>query len=125
MQKVDEKYEDFVNLYFNMSILKSENGPINLESISQEAFTILKPEIDGIIAFINATTYSNIPVKHQSPYFSSTASLASAYFRKTGQSNTQTLSREDEKKFTEAFRDAIKADLTRRTMELRARNYLD
>lgn len=125
LKEMDSKYENFIQMRLTLSVLKQENPDLKIKEMSEKALIILKPEIDGILAFINATTYSNIPVKPSSKYFRGAASIASALFRKTGSGNNRLLQLEDEEKFRQVFFDSIRSDLTRRSLELKAGNYLD
>lgn len=125
LREIDHKYENFIHKRLDLAVLKQEDADAIINDMSKKAFVILKPEIDGIMAFINATQYSNISVQPNSKYFKGPASLASAYFRKTSKSKTASLNLQDEAKFREAFIDSIKSDLTQRHLDLKAGNYLD
>ena len=125
LQEIDNKYQDFIEKQLNLAVLKKEGTAINLDEIGQKAFVILKPEIEGLIAFINSSSHSNVPVKHNSKHFNGIASLSRAYFKKTGASGNKTLTKQEEDKFKESFMDTIKANLTQRLLDLKANNFLD
>lgn len=120
LHELDEKYEDYINKYLTVSVLKSQN--IEIEKIVQNVFTILKPDIDGLLAFIQASNFSNVPVNHTSKHFKGLASLAAAYFKKTGNNR---LDHTDEENFRNAFRDALIAEVNKKILDLKAGNYLE
>ncbi len=123
--EVDRKYEDFVENRVNLAVLRQENPEMSIEEISQKAYLILKPEINGLMAYVHAINYASVPIPYHSKYFKGAISLCSAYLRKKDKQNLSALASEDEAKFHESFQDAIIADMTQRMLSLKTGNYLD
>ncbi len=125
LNAIDNKYHEYIQKHLDLAVLQEESPDNTIERISLKAYTVIKPEVDSIIATVDSTPYSNIPVRHSTRYFNSAASLVSAYFRKTAATPSAPLCYEDEQRIMQAFQDSIKADLTRRHLDLRASNFLD
>ncbi len=124
-QEIDEKYNNFIEKSLNLEILSQKEHSFDVNQVTEQCFTVIKADIDGIVSFINSVTYESIGLRHSSIYFKGATSMAQSFFRKTGSGPEKTLSKEDVQAFYESFTDAIKSDLTRRLLDLRANNYLD
>ncbi len=124
-KEIDEKYQAFINNKINLDILSmsTNNKVMNIDNVLDEAFIIIKPDIDGILSYIESVNMASIKLKHESIYFKGATSLAQSYFRKTA--NNTSISQQDTIRFYEAFKDAIRSDLTRRLSEMQTRNYLN
>lgn len=117
-QAADERYEQFIEKRLTISILKKNDFNIDTKKIIQEVRIILKPEIDGIIAHINATTNaSSVKIEYESRYFGNAVRLAEELFNKTNDSNSA-MDKKDEEEMSAAFEHAIEADLARRILDL-------
>lgn len=125
LKELDEKYEEFIDKSLNLAFLQKSNEEIDLEKISQNAFTVLKPEIDGLIAWINSCNYSNIRLNYTSRFFKGVAALTASFFKKNGGNPYTRLSDKEEKKLQQAFKDAIASDLTRRILDWNTRKFLE
>ena len=124
MEEIDNKYEDFIEKRLNMALLKQEKEVFDIEKLHKNAFIILKPEIDGLMAFINAYTRLYDSSMYHSKYFKSIIPIIVSILKKMEQKGYSSLSAQDEKKIYTAFQDAIRADLTQRVLDLNAGNYL-
>ncbi|NJL13038.1 MAG: hypothetical protein HC913_08615 [Microscillaceae bacterium] len=121
-KELDQKYEDYIDKKLNLAVVFQDKQEADIDAILKQVFTILKPNVDGILAYVNSITYSSIGLKHQTRYFKGASSLTQELFRSTGDGKTMT--EEDRKRFYESFQDAIRADLTQRLIDLKANNYL-
>lgn len=123
--EIDDKYQSFINNKINLNLLSmsTDHKVMNVDTLLEEAFIILKPDIDGILSYIESISMSGIKLKHESIYFKGVTSLAQVYFKKT--TDNKPLSQQDIKKFYDAFKDAIRSDITRRLSEMQTGNYLN
>ncbi|GAB4407194.1 MAG: hypothetical protein OHK0053_33760 [Microscillaceae bacterium] len=121
-KELDQKYEDYVEKKLNLAVVSQDNQDADLDTMLRQVFTILKPNVDGILAYVNSITYSSIALKHQTRYFKGASTLTQELFRSTGDGKAMTEA--DRKRFYESFQDAIRADLTQRLIDLKANNYL-
>ncbi|MCU0448073.1 MAG: hypothetical protein MUE85_24495 [Microscillaceae bacterium] len=121
LKAIDEKYEDFVNNYIANNIVEQNKFEIDKEELAHTVLIVIKPEIESIIAHINATSSTDVPISYQSKYFKNIASIARTLFDKRHKTQHE-ISPTDESKLYAAFQDAIDADLTRRLVGLKAGN---
>jgi hypothetical protein len=119
LKGIDQKYEEFVNQYITHNIVNQDNFEIDKEELAHNALLVIKPEIESIIAHINANDYSDVPVKYNSKYFKNIARLAESLFEKRHKTHAIAISEIDEQKLYVAFQDAIVADLTQRMLYLK------
>lgn len=122
IKKMDEIYQDFIERRISLDIIRTETINIDIEKTLREIMIILKPEIDGLIAHINATTYSTAETETDSIYFSNLVAITNSFFIKSRQNQGKTLTSQDEKEYTRAVEDAIKADLQKRMLNLETGN---
>jgi len=114
----DKKYADYINAKVNYSIIKNNDEKIDKELMKNEVMIILKPDISGLISFINSSDYSSVSVNYKSSYFNNVVSLTEELFNKKGKNKNDLLSDEDEKDLFTAFEDAIISDLTNRILNI-------
>lgn len=120
LRMLDDQYEAYMSQKMLMAG-KDEALELHPEAIMDEAMIILKPNIDGLMAHINANkNYSSVNVDYYSRYFKNAVPTVEAYFQKSYLTKGQLLTEYDEKKFFSAFEDAIKSDLKQRMLELKS-----
>lgn len=87
----------------------------------EEAFVILKPDIDALIGQINSTSLSDVKIAYEPRYFKNLAFISEALFekrRKTGEH----LSERDEAKLYAAVKEAMLSDLKERALNWKIGN---
>lgn len=119
LKRIDTKYDRFVDAYISNIIVHEDRTNIDQEEILQKLQIILKPEIDGLIAFINSNDLSDVRVRYDSKYFDNLSRIAESLFQKRHTYQSHPISQDDEEKLQKALLDAIKADLLQRTLLLR------
>ena len=83
LKEIDDKYGSFVKKRITLSILEDRSMDDEVDEIIEEAMTVLRPEINDLIAHINATNVSGIKTNHKSPYFRSAVSRVDTLFTKS------------------------------------------
>ena len=91
---------------------------LNKHNIVNEAIIILKPDIEALIAHINATTYNKVKIEYYHGIFKSIAPISEQYFKQSRLHKDKNLSEADEEEFFAAFEDAIRSDLTSRLLAM-------
>lgn len=122
IESADERYQDFVEKYLANLVLEGKEVDLDfkLKEILHHAFVVLKPEIDGLIAHINATSLSDVKIKYDSPYFRNVCNVAQMLYEQRHKNNSLLVSDMDKDRLYEAFKDAIRADLMQRMLALKA-----
>jgi hypothetical protein len=120
LRKMDERYEEFAQNYLTTLILEDQDIEVRQVEFTKQIIKVLKPDIDGLLAHINATEYSDVKVKYKSKYFSGVARFAESLFYKRHKFNSIPVSEEDTKKLFETCTDAVEADLTSKLLLLKA-----
>jgi hypothetical protein len=121
LKAIDEKYEDFVLNYIANNIVEQNNFDLDKYELVHTVLVVIKPEIESIIAHINSTSSTDVPIKYNSKYFKNIAPIARTLFDKRHKTQHE-VSQMDENKLYTAFQDAIEADLTRRLLNIKAGN---
>lgn len=119
---IDSKYQDFIEKRITYNILKNESLDLDIETVAEEAMVIIKPDISGLIAHINGTTYSTAEVSYDSVYFRNAVSLTNEFYGKSRENRGKVLTNEDEQEYYGSFKDAIKSDLSKRLLDLKTGN---
>ncbi len=120
---LEDKYEDFIEKRLTLSILKKDTFDVDVDDILRQSIVIMKPEIEGILSDINATDLSTITVNANLKYFSNAVSLVNSLFQKSRAAEDKQLSPEDEESLYECVKDAIRADIAKRVLDFKTRNY--
>ncbi len=123
LSKIDLKYNEFIEKKIRSKILQEEDFNFNNDALTENVFTLLKPDIDALISHINSTNYSSARTEYKSKYFPNLPALTNEMFERSTEKADDTLSRKDEKEFYAAFHDGIKSDLILRINELKAGNF--
>lgn len=124
LREIDNKYAEFADQKTSLSIIENNELKIDEEEFAEKAFGILKPRIDGLIVFINKVNYSNVDVELQANYFQNVASYIEHAFDQSQENEKKELTKEQETEIYEAFKDAIKADITQRKLDARTGNII-
>lgn len=119
LQAIDAKYQHFVEKRIPLNILNSNSIEMNIEDLSRETFTILKPDIDGLITHIEASDIIEPEINYSSKYFKNVEALIYRTYRTTYNKSQPSPPPYNRDAFYDAFQDAIKADLTDRSIDLK------
>lgn len=130
LQNLDESYEGFVEKRLNLSLLKEQKIDLDMEVLVKEAFTILKPQIDSLVAFLINQKKPSFYTQYESHYFQGLPEILIhtsqniVNIHKQKFANNQKLEEEKEQVYT-ALKDAISADLQKRFLDLKMRGYFE
>ena len=119
LKEIDDKYTSFIKKRIRLSVLEDRSIEDEREEIIEEAMTVLQPEINELIAHINASMAGGLKTNHKSPYFRSAVSTVNHLFTKSGKNPDKALTIEDIEQLNEAFRTGIASDLTQRILDLK------
>jgi hypothetical protein len=120
LKAMDTKYEDFVNTFLTTSILSDEDINNQQDELAHQVLKVLKPEVEGLLAHINATELSDVKIQYHSKYFENIARFAESLFYKRHQFKTKPISPEEEQKLMSTLSDAVQADLTQKMLYLKS-----
>lgn len=118
---LDHKYENFTEKLIAAGVVtEGAEKIIQLDktTMSEDIFTVIKPEVDGLISHINATDLSDVKVKYISKYFKNAVRMCEEFFEKRHQHSSHILNEKDKERFYTAFKEAILADITERMVNL-------
>lgn len=122
LMRLDEKYKSFIQKRMTLSIIEKKDLKQEKQLILQEVFTVLKPDIDALIAHIHMTvvpsfraTYSS----YTSAYFHNVVSLAEEMFFSKKITTERVVQEQDREKLYQAFRESIEADITQRMLDIK------
>jgi hypothetical protein len=79
---------------------------------------VLKPEVEAILALINAVTLPGVNLKYESPHFKNAVALTQELVA-VGKGKGEILPPEQRDRYFLAFRDGIRAELAQRTLDLK------
>lgn len=119
LAKIEQKYDEFLDRKIRNRILTYSDFDINKDKIIDDALIILKPDIDGLIAHINATIYSSARTSYSATFFTNIPHLVNEMFVKSKKNKDNNLTKAEEEEMHNAFKDAIKADILQRLVRLR------
>lgn len=122
LKNVDKKYADFIERYLSNKIVNNEEENLDREELMNDVMVLLKPEIDGLLAHINATELSDVKIKYSTKFFQNALNISEELFERRNSSKAP-LNARDMDRFYESFKDAIRADLTRRLLNLKAGDF--
>ncbi len=120
---METKYADFSDKRISIIFINDNKTDFDVEKLTNEIMVVLKPDIDGLISFINAGTYSGVKVEHTSKYFANLPSLASEMFKIKAERPDKVLNQQDEKEIFNSVKDAVKSDLTNKLVNLKYGTY--
>ena len=117
---IDNQYEEFIDTKMLLAG-KEQVIDLNVEKLTEEAMEILQPGIEGLLAHINANkNYSSVKVDYYSRHFKTAVPTVDAYFVKSYHNKGVLLPDSDEEKFVNSFAKAIRSDLKKRVLQLKA-----
>lgn len=120
--EIDAKYGKLIEKSITLALLQDNNSDFNMQSFIDDSIIVIKPEIEGLIANINSIDISSASIEYNSTYFKNAISITESLFTKSYNANNKKISKSDEDELYEAFKDAIKSDLTRRKLDLKIGN---
>lgn len=122
LMRLDEKYKFFIQKRMNLSIIEKKDLKLERELILQEAFTVLKPDIDALIGHIHMTIVPNIRAtysSYSSAYFHNVIALAEEMFFSKKLTSERLVKEEEREKLYQAFRESMEADITQRMLDIK------
>ncbi len=130
VQLLDEHYDSTVEKHKTLLLMENtddKNAVILTEEAMkqyvEEAFIILKPEIDTLIGQINSKSFGEIKTDYEPRYFRNLVSITEALIEKRRRTGTgEQLSERDEAKLYAAVKEAILADLKERALNWKIGN---
>ncbi len=130
VQLLDEHYDSTVEKHKTLLLMENtddKNSVILTEEAMkqyvEEAFIILKPEIDTHIGQINSKSFGEIKTDYEPRYFRNLVSITEALIEKRRRTGTgEQLSERDEAKLYAAVKEAILADLKERALNWKIGN---
>ncbi len=120
LSKLDADYEDFIRKRITTTILHSNTIELDVDNITDESFTVLKPDMDALMSLINSKEKVLLPIRHSSPVFGSIAEQLNVLLVKYSKTSIR-LSKEDVEKIQLLLKDSIRADITKRIVDLKMR----
>jgi len=117
IKAIEQKYHDYMEKKISTILLDDQQDEIDVSGLEKEIIILIKPEMEALIAQINANTYSDVSIKLEAPRFHNLASTAELLFEKRGNNKTQSITEEDEQKLFDTIKDAVRADLVQRKVD--------
>ena len=118
-RSLDKKYESFIKKSIASSMIGREDYQLDIERLLRDSLLVIKPDIEAIIAHINATDMSGVKLIKASRFFKNAANISEEFYEKRSLNKEQPLDQDDIDRFNMAFKDAIIADLTQRKVDLK------
>lgn len=119
---IETKYNNYTETKINNRILADNSLEIDQGKLSKEVMKLIKPDIDGLISHINATTYSGARTSYDAKHFTNIPPLINEMFEKSTKRKDDTLTAEDENDFLTAFKEGVESDLISRLNKLKIGN---
>lgn len=116
LEKLDTDYEEFIHEIIAYEVSKG-NFEIKKEEITEKIWTFIKPDIEGLFAYINSVELHDVRIKYNSKYFNSLTHAAENLFQKRKKTQN-TLDEKDKKNLIEVSKNAIEADITKKLLRL-------
>jgi hypothetical protein len=108
LRKIEEKYQLAWNGYYLQ--IKDKTTEINIDSLSETIYSLIKPEINAIFDLINEVFLPNFQVAYQSSVFGE-AILKIENLCKQRVKSRKSLDKTDLKQLQETFKDCLRANL--------------
>ena len=118
-RSLDKKYERFIKRSIASSIIDREDYQLDIEQLLRDSLLVIKPDIDVIIAHINANKMSGVKLIRASRFFKNVTNISEELYEKRSLNKEQRLDQDDIDRFNMAFKDAVIADLTQRKVDLK------
>lgn len=117
LKEIDEKYEKFAGQHISIKVLRDRDDAIDSRRLNKELLVYLKPQVDALIAHVNATKIGSISIGYRSKYFPNLITLTEATFRSSQDNTSKKLLGHEENKFYEAIKDGVASDLAKRRLD--------
>jgi hypothetical protein len=128
VQMLDEHYDSTIEKHKTLLLMENSGeksaAMLTDEAMQQyvdEAFIILKPDVDTLIGKINSKSLTDVNLEYKARYFKNLASLTEALMEKRRRTGEQ-LSERDEVKLYAALKEAMLADLKERALNWKIGN---
>lgn len=119
IKALEMKYESYVEKHIRNHILEAHNLQIDANQLAKDSLTVIRPDLDGLIALINSTTYSSVHIDYIAQYFPNLVSLTEDYFRQSRKNQSKRLTEIEQETFRKTALDAIHADIQKRLLDLK------
>ena len=122
IEAMEKKYEIYVEKNIHNHILEKNDLHVDPNQLAKDSLSVITPDLNGLIALINTTTYTAVDINYTAQYFPNLVSLTENYFLQTQKSKTKKLSPQEEENFRTNALDAIHADIQRRLLDVKIGN---
>lgn len=119
--KMEQKYQGFVENYVTNQVLQTDDLTINAESLAKDAFTVILPDLKGILSIVNSTIYDSVTLDTKANYFPNLVGLTEEYFVRSVKNESKMLLPNEEEAYFIAAKEAILSDIKQRLVELQIR----
>jgi len=118
LQRLEMKYEEFMDRSLARFIIDDIEKRLDEGKLREDILTLIKPEVEALVALINATEMMDIGIKYQSTYFNNVSVQLENLFDVHYKSKDEPLADEHRQKLIESIVDSINADLIKRKVDL-------
>ncbi|MEM6268442.1 MAG: hypothetical protein AAF998_03350 [Bacteroidota bacterium] len=119
LQRMEDRYLDFVRNKISLELLASNDPDIYVESVLNEAMRLLEPDLESLISGINSSSSTRVPVSYDAELLRNLALMAESVNR-TRHNSRQQLSADQGTQLQQSLEKALRSDLMRRKMNLNA-----
>lgn len=116
LQDIDRKYADYLQRRLTLAAIEDKDIASELVDIQEQGMIILRPEIDGLVAYINATSSPFVTLTYRSPFFSNAVALVEELFAASRQNVSKVLSDDQIERLRGSFSSGIEADIASRIL---------
>ncbi len=121
---IDSTYHSFIKKRLTLGILSNEDIMVDQTKLSEEAFDILKPDVEALFIFLDYQPTKLSGFSHHSPYFSSVINIVGTYLSKGNESGRRLSKTEKEVIQTNLIK-SIQVDIQKRIVELKTQVLID
>ena len=118
IKAMELKYENYIKKHIRNSALEAQHLPIDSHQLALDSLTIIRGDLEGLIALINSTTYSNVHINYMAEYFPNVVALTEDYFRQSRKNQSRRLTEIEKETFRQTALDAIQADIQKRLLDI-------
>lgn len=126
--RLDEHYDSYIEKHKTLLLLENSGGENAalltdraMKQRIEDAFCILKPEVDALIGYINSTNRTDGKILTQPRFFRNVAAITEALFEKRRTTGGAITERDEEKVYA-AVKEAILSDLKERALNWKIGN---
>ncbi len=120
--KLENKYQSFVENYIASHVLDQNNLEINFEALTKDVMIVIQPDLNGILALINATNYTSVDVPAKAVYFPNLLGMIQEFFVQSEKNESKKLSEKETASFFQSAQEAVDSDIKKRLLELRIKS---